>query len=433
MKILFVYPRFIKYLESFDGRAFDGFDRIGGYSYPPALGLSVLMSLTDQRHEFIFQDENIEPIDFDTDADVVAVSFFTPQAGFAYAICAEFRRRNKLVVIGGMHPTVFFDEAQRHADIVCVGEGERAWIQILEDIEHQTWRHVYREESHTDLNAMPVPNRAPYYANTGRYNILIDYLELTRGCNAECDSCVVPLVSGRDLRFKNIDTVLADVRTLQYPMCFLTDDIVFMQGDRAGKQYLIDVFREIGNSGYARNHGFYISSTAVFPPDPDLMAAMCHGGATVSYFTFGFDPMSNAVMTGGQRRHTDKVVDQVKRLQDAGILFYAAFHLGFDDHSVAIKDNILEFCRRAGITLAQFCLRVPWPGTIMWKQLEREHRILHTDWNRYNGSHVVFAPKAMTADQLQLILIELWQEFAFNFHRVYELQRTQVIRFGSLR
>jgi hypothetical protein len=153
----------------------------------------------------------------------------------------------------------------------------------------------------------------------------------------------------------------------------------------------------------------------------------------VSYFTFGFDPLSNAVITGGQRRHVERVIDQVRRLQDTGILFYAAFHLGFDDHTVAIKDNILEFCRRADIRLAQFCLRVPWPGTSMWDQLKREERILHTDWDRYNGSHVVFTPRNMSADQLQEMLIELWKEFAFNFHRIYELQRTQVVRYGSIR
>ena len=126
------------------------------------------------------------------------------------------------------------------------------------------------------------------------------------------------------------------------------------------------------------------------------------------------------------------LVDQAKQLQDAGLLLYAAFHLGFDDHTSAIKENILEFCHEAGITVAQFCMRMPWPGTIMWKQLNDDGRILHTDWTKYNGSNVVFIPKKMTAEQLEKIAVELWSEFSFNFHKLYKLQRTGVVGNGSL-
>jgi hypothetical protein len=433
MKILFVYPKFIKYLESFPGYTYDGRELIPGYSYPPALGISALMSVTDEKHEFVLLDENIEAIDYETDADLVAVSFFTPQASFAYNICTEFRSRGKLVVIGGVHPTVHQEEAQKYADIVCIGEAEQSWVQLLIDIENNCWKKVYRQSQATDLNGMPTPHRTAYYANTDRYGILIDYLELSRGCDAACESCVVPEVSGRELRFKSVDNILRDIHTLEYPMSFITDDIVFMQKDREIRRSLIDIFTEIGNSGYGRNHGFYISSNAICPPDPELLSAMRHAGASVSYFTFGFDPLSNLVMTGGPHRFIQKVIDQVKQLQDAGLLFYAAFHLGLDDHTVAIKDNILEFCTAAKIKVAQFCLDMPWPGTPLWKRYRQEGRIIHTDWKKYNGSHVVFKPKRMSVDQLQQTIADLWDGFSYNFHKLYQLQRTGVVDFDSIR
>jgi hypothetical protein len=198
------------------------------------------------------------------------------------------------------------------------------------------------------------------------------------------------------------------------------------------KKYLVEVFREIGNSGYAKNHGIYLSNTAIYPPDRELLDAMRYAGARVSYFTFGFDPLSNQMMTGGPARFRRKVIDQVRQLQDAGLLLYASFHLGFDDHTVAIKDNILEFCHDAKIKMAQFCLRMPWPGTIMWDQLNSEKQILHTDWKLYNGSNVVFSPRQMTKEQLRAILVDLWKEFSYNFHKLYELQRSGVVDYGSV-
>jgi hypothetical protein len=215
-------------------------------------------------------------------------------------------------------------------------------------------------------------------------------------------------------------------------MCFITDDVVYMPQNWESKKYLIDVFTEIGKSGYGKEHGFYISSTAIYPPDPDLLAAMYYAGARVSYFTFGFDPFSNSILVGDSGRFRQRMIDQVRQLQDAGLLFYAAFHLGFDDHTSALKENILEFCHDADVTMAQFCMRMPWPGTPAWEQMKHDGRIIHSDWKKYNGSHVVFTPKMMTAEELERIAVDLWDEFSFNFHKLYQLQRTKAVDVNSL-
>ncbi len=42
----------------------------------------------------------------------------------------------------------------------------------------------------------------------------------------------------------------------------------------------------------------------------------------------------------------------------------------------------------------------PYPGTPLFRQMERENRLLHRDWTRYDTAHVVFEPKQMTPDEL---------------------------------
>lgn len=49
-------------------------------------------------------DEDVEPIDFETDADLIGVSFMTYNAPRAYAIADRFRREKGKPVIFGGHP-----------------------------------------------------------------------------------------------------------------------------------------------------------------------------------------------------------------------------------------------------------------------------------------------------------------------------------------
>lgn len=440
MKILFIYPRFEKYLESFPGVEFAGATRfagpksVAGYSYPPALGIPSLVAITPEHHQIEIADENIEEIDFATDADVVAISFFTPQAAWAYDICDRFRQAGKLVVVGGVHPTVLPDEAARHADIVCVGEAELLWATILADIERGEHRGRYVQTEATPAAAFPSPARSAIYDRpaTERYDIHLDYLELSRGCDLRCGACVVPKVSGSCVRTKVIDRIVEEVASMRFPMCFITDDVLFMHhahGNPAARSFLIEVFGEIARLGLDK--GFFTSTVPIYQVDAELAPVLGRAGATVSYTTFGFDPVSNAAMTRGSLRFRQRMIEQTKILQDAGVLVYAAFHLGFDDHTPAVVDNVLTFCEEADIRMAQFCLRMPWPGTMMWDELSREGRILHTDWRRYNGAHVTFAPTKMTERELSDSFVTLWHEFAERYHVLNELQRTTVVSLDS--
>jgi len=432
MKVLFIYPKFIKFLENFPGIHFAGGERFTSYPYPAALGIPSLVANTPEKHEYTFVDENIEEIDYDTDADVIAVSFFTAQASNAYEICTKFRERGKLVVVGGMHPSICHEEASTHADIVCRGEGELLWPVILDDIERGCSQEVYCQTDPVDINALPVPFCGLSYERADKYEMHLDYLELSRGCDIPCGTCVVPVVAGKKLRLKRLDKVIEAVETLRFPMCFIADDILLMRlHEPAIRGHVHEVFHELERTN--KDHGFVISTVPGYPIDDETLKVMRRGGVSIAYSTYGFEPMTNSILIGDRTSRTQKVaiIEQIKAIQDAGILAYAAFHLGFDQHTVAVRDNILEFCHEANIKLAQFCLKVPWPGTRIWDELSRQGRIIHKDWRRYNGANAVFVPKLMTVDELEGLFVSLWQEYSEGFHRLNELQRSQVVDYNA--
>ena len=80
LKVLFVYPRFVKCYESFPEESFDGAERLDGYACSPGLAISALAAATLAKHECRCVDQNLTDIDYDADVDVVAVTCFTPQA-----------------------------------------------------------------------------------------------------------------------------------------------------------------------------------------------------------------------------------------------------------------------------------------------------------------------------------------------------------------
>ena len=80
-------------------------------------------------------DEAVAPIDFNAQADLVAITFHTPSAPHAYDVAARFRQRGITVVLGGPHVTLMPDEAQRHADVIFIGEAESHWPRFLAEFE----------------------------------------------------------------------------------------------------------------------------------------------------------------------------------------------------------------------------------------------------------------------------------------------------------
>jgi radical SAM superfamily enzyme YgiQ (UPF0313 family) len=53
----------------------------------------------------------------------------------------------------------------------------------------------------------------------------------------------------------------------------------------------------------------------------------------------------------------------------------------------------------------------PVPGTKLHEELKKQNRIFSHDWNLYDGQHVVFKPKLLSAKQLQLNVLGAYAKF----------------------
>src|ERR1051326_8537334 len=69
---------------------------------PPITGIH-LAALTPSSHTVRVIHQQVEPVDLETEAEVVALTFFSGFAPEAYRLAQEFRSRGKIVVAGGPH------------------------------------------------------------------------------------------------------------------------------------------------------------------------------------------------------------------------------------------------------------------------------------------------------------------------------------------
>ena len=72
-------------------------------------------------------DENVDPIDFEEEVDLVGITGMVMHAKRAYEIARRFRERGIPVVMGGPHASSCSLEAKEHVDSVVIGEAETVW------------------------------------------------------------------------------------------------------------------------------------------------------------------------------------------------------------------------------------------------------------------------------------------------------------------
>ncbi|HRT71684.1 MAG TPA: cobalamin-dependent protein, partial [Syntrophales bacterium] len=110
------------------------------------LTLPYLAALTPEDWDIELVDEQLDGVDFEAPADLVALTAWTINSLRAYAIADRFRQKGVPVIMGGPHMSFHWEEAQGHCDAVGVGEGEAIWPQMLADAAAGRLKKMYSAE-----------------------------------------------------------------------------------------------------------------------------------------------------------------------------------------------------------------------------------------------------------------------------------------------
>ena len=94
--------------------------------------------------------------------DLVGITGYLTQMRRMCEIADEFRRRGRLVAIGGPYASLSPHVVRPHADILFRGEAELTWPAFLEDFRSGHWQTEYASDAMVDLQHVAgAANRRP--------------------------------------------------------------------------------------------------------------------------------------------------------------------------------------------------------------------------------------------------------------------------------
>jgi radical SAM superfamily enzyme YgiQ (UPF0313 family) len=309
--------------------------------------------------------------------------------------------------------TFALEEALMHCDYVVLGEGEETFPALvkalteggpLDTIKGLAYRHNNGEVHFSppelvDFSSLPSPNwsLSPQYPNGKVPPIVIT----SRGCPHNCGFCVVKHIFGRRYRYKSNHRIIDELQPILHQSVCFGDDNFFADTKRT-KELLREM---IAKNSVPRRWSAEMPVGAA--KDEELLGLMRKTRCRIVYV--GIESVQPQVLKKYSKAHQAEDIEAcIANLHRYGIGIHGMFVVGLDDNSESVRE-IVDFAIANEIDSIQISSLVPFPGTESYE--EYKDRLLHRDWEYFDGMHVVVEPFNCSPDQIQLALIRELQRF----------------------
>lgn len=391
---------------------------------PPITGIH-LAALTPPQHQVRVFHQQLDAISLDTDADLVALSFFTGFAPEAYRLARQFKQRGKCVVAGGPHATFWPDETLRFCDAVVIGEAETVWADLLADAERGALQRQYIGQP-APLDGLPTPR----YDLLSKNFFVRRVVQATRGCPFLCSFCSVPSVNP-GFRMRPVEEVIRDIQYDDFPLWWQRKVVWFWDDNLTAKRpYIKDLLRAM----IPLKKWWLTQASMDIAKDEELLDLMEKSGCIGVFLgieSFGEESLKSA------NKRQNKVAyykECIEKLHAHGIAVMAGFIAGFDGDTPQSIIEMADRLNEVGVDVPFLSVLTPYKGTALYNEFEAQERLLDgRGWQFYNGYNVAFQPQGMTPAELLQAHRQLWKR-AFSPRYVLKrwLRSGLRLHFGAL-
>ena len=385
--------------------------------------------------------------------DVVGISAPTVLIENGWAGARDAKARGAITILGGPHLTLQPDESMHkpEVDLVVRGEGEDAIIEILRVLEDGksvndvrlrnvlglSWRDAAGKVMHNldrplrpDLDNIPLP--AYHLFKIERYtnlNPMTDGLDpharaytivTSRGCPYKCTYCSKP-ITGDTWRPRSVENVLKEwrmlVRDFHATEIGLTDDIWNLDLKRAKALCRALIDEKLNTVPWVTIHGMKVNHT-----DLELFQLMKAAGC--KRVGFGVENGDEQILKKVIRKAQtlDMVRGAFKNAKAAGLQTMGFFIFGMPYETEETMEKTIQIALELDPDLAHFMIAAPYPGTELWKLVEKEGILFSHNWDDY----AIQADKAhfQIGDLTAEVVERKWHEA----HRRFYLRPSRIAR-----
>ena len=427
----------------------------------PSFGLASLCAFLEKHNTFGYDikavDINIEaykkpgvPIDIydypgllaeqikNRDYDVLGISvmfvFNIRWLMAAVSLSRQYHPDAKIIV-GGGYPTIFPGKCLKdlEVDSVVIGEGESSLVHILNRYnnfsdpvfeEKFTFEGYGERTASRDIHIVPLKNFIDmndipasawdyldvekYFKNSGERMLAI---EGVRGCPYRCTFCNTQMSWGHKLRYKKVDTLIAEMLELDKKY---HADLHFIDDNRSIKrEWMMKFLHKV------------LEHNIQLEPVPSSFHAHHLDEELIDYLkNAGIKIVGIAVETGSpemQKRlkknlDFDKVREVVRLIKKKGLKVHINYLFGFPDETMAQIQETLALARELNAHSNQFLILVPYPGTELFEEAKKNH-LLNLDEDDLDNfeprrSNYVYSDE-WTAARLEAIIYDANIELNF--------------------
>jgi len=403
----------------------------------------------------VLVDETLEVLDLSTvgPGDVIGIGIHTGNALRGYEVGRAARERGAWVVFGGIHATLYPEEAHDlgGAHAVVKGDGDLAWGRVIEDCANGTPERIY-EAGRVAGDAF----RRARWDLMPRDRYMWASVQTVRGCPKHCSFCSVWRTDGQEPRQNGVDAVVAEIvelRRLGFRFIALADDNFYpvtledlrMAGRREDKTRLheLEALRAERFELMARlaklpeDMVFYTQITMEAAEDPEFLAAMKRAhirGALVGVESVTPEGLKDIYK--GFNAAGEDLVAQLRKFREHGVYVLGSFIFGLPSDRPDTFDATVALADRADVTFAQFVMLTPFPGTLDFAKWEKEnsgadHHVDGIPLTRHWLIPQARRPKVyvphpvMSADEIRRRTQGVWDQF-YSLPRVW--QRSKIVR-----
>jgi len=371
----------------------------------PLLGPIYLGTILKNRgHKIEIYKEDICAPDYaKLEADLIGISIMTSTAKRGYEIAQKFPREK--VIIGGVHASLLPDEAVEFCRQVVVGEAEEIIVDLAEG---RIKERIVYGRAVQDLDSLPQPDFSLIKGlNSCR---MLMPISTSRGCPFDCSFCSVTKLFGRKYRFRSAQNVLEELLSRKAKSFFFCDDNFTANRQRTRALLGLMLKHKIGR--------WAAQVRCDVAKDVELLDLMARAGCKV--VCIGFESINQKTLEAYQKNQTvAQIIEAIHAIHRKRIKIHGMFVLGGEDDNEKTVWDTVKFAQKQRIDTIQMSVLTPFPGTKVHADLEKEKRIFSRDWSLYDGQHIVFHPKLLSAKELQLNMLRAYTRFYSIYRSIY--------------